>query len=522
MFCWVIVLAVSDAAFTCPHACTAPPKEGYKYCSAASKWETCPMEKGSVTDMEAFARSEVAYAIEVRRNVSTKPLSSKCLATLKTYYCLGNLPTCESGRHSMELCLSACKTVRTDCGEYFNASTLTGLCERTHQTKDSSCMGLAYAGPNYWSWIIGFSLCFVFSALSSYSFNLQKVSIQEQEELSKTSGMPPPPPHRQWKWLVGLFFLICGSIVDFVAYGLAPQSLLTPLAGMVLVWNIAVAAHFGEKPGRREVMSTVVIVIGTVVAVSFADHYSPSYSYNDIARLYQAPSMVLYVLFTSLVVGCHLYGIRYVQRNKLYELSNVDAQKWMRVECLCFGGCAGTLGGQAILFAKQFIELLKSWGQGEPIWSHFLTYVILVCVPVFLYSNISFMNGGFSHYGALQMIPIYQTYWIIFGTASGLVYFQEYKELDGVSMFFFLFGCCISLAGIALLSGRNPERKATHGEGTTKGAELTPVHSRYSDEENVSDSHSSPRSESNIVFGIRDDDEDDEISLLNQSAPVSA
>jgi hypothetical protein len=102
------------------------------------------------------------------------------------------------------------------------------------------------------------------------------------------------------------------------------------------------------------------------------------------------------------------------------------------------------------------------------------------------------------------------------------VYFQEYKELDGVSMFFFLFGCCISLAGIALLSGRNPERKATHGEGTTKGAELTPVHSRYSDEENVSDSHSSPRSESNIVFDIRDDDEDDEISLLNQSAPVSA
>ena len=89
--------------------------------------------------------------------------------------------------------------------------------------------------------------------------------------------------------------------------------------------------------------------------------------------------------------------------------------------------------GQAILFAKQFIELLKSWGQGEPIWSHFLTYVILVCVPVFLYSNISFMNGGFSHYGALQMIPIYQTYWIIFGTASGLVYFQEYKELASLT-----------------------------------------------------------------------------------------
>ena len=44
------------------------------------------------------------------------------------------------------------------------------------------------------------------------------------------------------------------------------------------------------------------------------------------------------------------------------------------------------------------------------------------------------------------------------------MYFKEYKELDSTSLFFFIFGCSIALFGIALLSGRDPDRKETHGE----------------------------------------------------------
>ena len=463
--------AVVRSAFTCSKECVRPPDAGYSYCAMVSKWSTCPLDKVSSGSVENFAKQEVQYA----KARSATPLSADCLDILKTYYCFGNLPTCEAGRHSMQLCFSACDEVRKKCNRFYNDSTITRLCKRTHQTTESSCMDLDYSGPNYGSWVIGFSLCFVFSALSSYSFNLQKFSIDEAEKESKLTGVPPPPVHRQWRWLVGLFFLISGSIVDFVAYGLAPQSLLTPLAAMVLVWNILVAAHFGEKPGRREIMSTVVIVFGTVIAVIFADHYSPSYSYNDIVNLWIEPTMIVYVFLSGIVVSIHMYGIHYIQKHALYSPNTPNSLNWMRLECLCYGGCAGTLGGQAILFAKQFMELLKSWGAGEAIWSHFPTYIILICVPLFLVSNIRFMNGGLSHYGSLQMIPIYQTYWIIFGTASGLVYFKEYKELDSTSLFFFIFGCSIALFGIALLSGRDPQRKGTHGEKVSTNSHPNPM-----------------------------------------------
>ena len=344
------VIPYTMAAFTCSKQCVKPPSGGLKYCSMAETWSTCPLDNNGEIEgeevagsVENFAKQEVQYA----KARSATPLSADCLDILKTYYCFGNLPTCEAGRHSMQLCFSACDEVRKKCNRFYNDSTITRLCKRTHQTTESSCMDLDYSGPNYGSWVIGFSLCFVFSALSSYSFNLQKFSIDEAEKESKLTGVPPPPVHRQWRWLVGLFFLISGSIVDFVAYGLAPQSLLTPLAAMVLVWNILVAAHFGEKPGRREIMSTVVIVFGTVIAVIFADHYSPSYSYNDIVTLWGEPTMVGYIFFSCIIVSIHMYGIHYIQKHALYSPNTPNSLNWMRLECLCYGGCAGTLGSRS-------------------------------------------------------------------------------------------------------------------------------------------------------------------------------
>ena len=50
----------------------------------------------------------------------------------------------------------------------------------------------------------------------------------------KHSLLFTPPPRRcrgVQKWLLGFFLIVVGSVLDFVAFGLAPQSFLAPLAG---------------------------------------------------------------------------------------------------------------------------------------------------------------------------------------------------------------------------------------------------------------------------------------------------
>jgi magnesium transporter len=74
-------------------------------------------------------------------------------------------------------------------------------------------------------------------------------------------------------WVLGFFMILLGSILDFVAFGLAPQSFLAPLAALSLVWNMLLAPKFhGEKITRQNLVATTIICIGVTSSVIFSGH----------------------------------------------------------------------------------------------------------------------------------------------------------------------------------------------------------------------------------------------------------
>ena len=227
----------------------------------------------------------------------------------------------------------------------------------------------------------------------------------------------------------GVAILVTGSPVDFVAYGLAPQSLLTLLGALVLVWNIVVARCYGEKVGKIELCATLVISIGTIVCVIFADHYTPNYSLEDIRQLYRTSRMLAYILIIPIVTLLHILPVKYIRKHN-YLNDPVYKMAAARVECWCYAGTAGIIGAQAILFAKQIMELLKSWSAGEAIWAHWEVYLIILGVPAGLFGNLTYLNAGLRLYDALQFVPIYQTYWMIVGILGGFALWGELEEMD--------------------------------------------------------------------------------------------
>ena len=123
----------------------------------------------------------------------------------------------------------------------------------------------------------------VFAAMSPLALNLQKSSIMQNDALPEPEQRPV---YLQPKWMCAVVLLVSCSLVDFVAYGLAPQSLLTPLGAMVLVYNMIIAHFYGEAVGRVEIIATGIISVGTLLCIVFADHYSLSYSFSDILGLW--------------------------------------------------------------------------------------------------------------------------------------------------------------------------------------------------------------------------------------------
>lgn len=83
-------------------------------------------------------------------------------------------------------------------------------------------------------WLAGFVISVVFSFLAALGINLQKHSMH----LDEVAGSDRPAM-RQPMWVTGFVLILLGSILDFVAFGLAPQV------------SVAVAAEPRGGWGRR-------------------------------------------------------------------------------------------------------------------------------------------------------------------------------------------------------------------------------------------------------------------------------
>lgn len=282
-------------------------------------------------------------------------------------------------------------------------------------------------------WALGFFINFVFSFLAALGLNLQKRSLT----LNKTTGIPP---FRQKLWLTGFALVVSGSCLDFVAFALAPMSLLAPLAALTLVWNIWIAQRVqGEKLDRSNIIATGIIGVGVVIAVVFSSHETPLYTASRLMELFFAPFAIAYMVITILVMMGAAYSLR-----RLQHTHGVG-------KALSYGLLAGAMGGQSVMFAKATVELLKAALVGEPIMMTPTPYVVGILTVALLLTQLSILNRGMAEYDALVLIPVYQAWWILCSTLSGLIYFAEWSTLSSAQQFFFVVGTLITIGGIGVL-----------------------------------------------------------------------
>lgn len=311
----------------------------------------------------------------------------------------------------------------------------------------SKCFKLEYNGPAVGMWVAGFTIALVFSILNSVGINLQKLSMTRNHTADVKKGTFSQP-----LWVLGFGLVVLGSLLDFVAFGMAPQTLLAPLAALSLVWNMFIAPIFHkETVTRQNIIATGIIFFGVTLTVIFAGHSTPSYELDDLIRLYKQPAMYAYMILIVLFLSSMLYFARWIERTHTYEGG--------LFHIVCYGGVAGTFGGQSVLLAKSTVELLKTaiWGQsGGYMFTQFASYCIVCGLAICLAFQVHYLNCGLARFDALVVIPVYQSFWILMSVLGGIMYFEEYVTMTPTQAFMFTVGGCITIGGIIyLLRSRN-------------------------------------------------------------------
>jgi len=70
-------------------------------------------------------------------------------------------------------------------------------------------------------------------------------------------------------------------------------------------------------------------------------------------------------------------------------------------------------------------------------------------------------------FNALLIVPVYQSFWIMFSVLGGMIYFEEYRSLNPVQTGFFIVGMVITYAGVIYLL-RERRRGGDGEEGYAK------------------------------------------------------
>jgi magnesium transporter len=325
-------------------------------------------------------------------------------------------------------------------------------------------------------WALGVTVAIVAQFISNLGTILQKRSHNDE-------SYRPIPEQRPYTkrplWWVGMSLILFGSVADFVALTLAPQSVVATLGCLTLVAQVVWAPLIlGERLGVRHYIATGMIIIGVVLAVVYGPHSEGHFSLAQLLARFQTLGFGIYVVGVFVTV-LTLYGlISYVEsrfdlpsKPRLSDYvsrptatltnaaSNERRRAWdarlARFHRVAYGMLSGVIGAQVVLLGKFIGELIAILvGGGDTgIFTTPATYIILVTLAGAVIGQIHFMNEGVSRFQSLYILPVFQAAWTLTSVVGGLVVFDEWAAMNSSlkRQILFPFGILLTLFAVYYL-----------------------------------------------------------------------
>jgi len=196
-------------------------------------------------------------------------------------------------------------------------------------------------------WFVGVVLFLMSSVLTTLSLNLQKWSYNRNSMLPREERRPVyvgahvhssarpclhssarpclpalthytcVPRYRQVSWGVGAALMLTQGGLDFLALAFAPVTKLACIGAATVLFNSVVAPGvLGERLSVLDVMATVLVLTGAVVAIVFSPYDTPTYSLQELLERTSNPITVLYIGIVTLVLLVSLSSHAYLMRLK--------------------------------------------------------------------------------------------------------------------------------------------------------------------------------------------------------------
>ncbi len=242
-------------------------------------------------------------------------------------------------------------------------------------------------------------------------------------------------------WWVGIVLMTVGEGGNFLAYGFAPASIVSPLGVVALISNCIIApCLLKERFRQRDLWGVVVAIAGAVVIVLSAKDSETKMGPHDIWSAITRWEFELYLAITAgLIIVLIWTSGRYGHKSILIDL-----------------GLVGLFGGYTALSTKGVASLLS-----DTLWRTLtfpITYLLLVVLVGSAVMQIRYINRALQRFDSTQVIPTQFVLFTISVIIGSAVLYRDFKSADAGRVAKFAGGCLLTFLGVYLItSGRSRE-----------------------------------------------------------------
>lgn len=241
-------------------------------------------------------------------------------------------------------------------------------------------------------------------------------------------------------WWMGQVLITVGETGNFLAYGFAPASIVSPLGVVTLVANCVVAPIvFHERFRIRDFWGVVIAVMGVVTVVLSANQKETKLGPHEVWDAITTMEFEIYVTISmSCIILLMWLSPRYGNRTILIDL-----------------GLVGLFGAYTALSTKGVSSMLSS-----TLFGAFTTPVTYGLVFVLLFTaimQIRYLNKALQRFDSTQVIPIQFVLFTLSVILGSAVLYRDFEQTTGDQALKFVGGCLFTFFGVFLItSGRPP------------------------------------------------------------------
>ncbi|KAI4142068.1 MAG: hypothetical protein L6R39_005091, partial [Caloplaca ligustica] len=278
------------------------------------------------------------------------------------------------------------------------------------------------------------------SKRSSFSSESSSQSTVKQPE--KTNGSSGTRSYLSSPyWWAGIVLMVIGEGGNFLAYGFAPASIVSPLGVVALVSNCIIApCLLKERFRRRDLGGVLVAIAGAVIIVLSAKNSETKMGPNDIWSAITRWEFELYLAITAVLIVILIWASgKYGQKSILIDL-----------------GLVGLFGGYTALSTKGVASLLS-----DTLWRTLtfpITYLLLAVLIGSAVMQIRYVNRALQRFDSTQVIPIQFVLFTISVIIGSAILYRDFRSATAGRVGEFIGGCLLTFLGVYLItSGRTRE-----------------------------------------------------------------